>query len=155
MTPADLAAVSRIAAAVHPDHTEGDAVFAERLALWPRGCLVLEDASDVQGYALSHPWGREPPPLDTLLRALPSAPTVYYIHDVALLAEARGGGAGSAVVRHLAGIADAMALPLALVAVSGSAPFWARHGFAPMGAAGSSYGDGAVLMRRAPSTRPG
>jgi ribosomal protein S18 acetylase RimI-like enzyme len=155
MTPADLGAVSRIAAQVHPDHPERDAVFAERLALWPRGCLVLEGAGDVRGYGLSHPWGPEPPALDTLLHAVPSAPEVYYIHDVALLPEAREGGAGSSVVAHLAEIADDMALPLALVAVSGSAPFWTRHGFAPVGAAGGSYGGGAVVMRRALNTRPG
>ncbi|KAA2236492.1 GNAT family N-acetyltransferase [Salinarimonas soli] len=151
MTPADLPAVSRIAVAVHPRHPEGDAVFAERLALWPRGCLVL--GAGIRGYALSHPWGLHPPPLDTLLGALPARPEVYYIHDVALMPEARGGGAGSAAVARLAAVADAMGLPLALVAVPGSAPFWARQGFAITGPAGGSYGEGSVAMRRPASTR--
>ncbi|NEW95116.1 GNAT family N-acetyltransferase, partial [Rhodopseudomonas sp. BR0M22] len=40
MTPADLPAVDAIAAVVHAAYPEDAAVFAERLALHPDGCLV-------------------------------------------------------------------------------------------------------------------
>ncbi len=42
MTPGDLPAVLAIADVVHPDYPEDAAIFAERLALYPAGCRVLE-----------------------------------------------------------------------------------------------------------------
>lgn len=148
MIPADLPAVSAVAAVVHPDHPEDDAVLAERLALWPAGCLVLERSGRVAGYALSHPWAGPAPALNTLLRTLPANAALYYLHDLAILPEARGGGAGAAAVGLLAREAARLGLPMGLVAVSGSAPFWARQGFEPSGEAALSYGAGAVAMRR-------
>lgn len=131
MTAGDLAAVGGIAARVHPLFPEEDAVFAERLALHPAGCLVLEDAAGPAGYAVSHPWhAADFPPLDTLIGAIPPGAGAYYIHDVAILPEARGSGAAGTVARHLIAHAGRLGLPcLSLVAVNGSAPFWARHGF--------------------------
>jgi len=41
MTEADLPAALAIAEVVHPNYPEDPAVFTERLALYPRGCLVL------------------------------------------------------------------------------------------------------------------
>src|SRR5919202_5646322 len=86
----DVAGISAVAAAVHPSHPERDAVFAERLRLFPDGCRVLADGGR-GGDLLSHPWllGR-PPALDTLIHALPARPDTYYIHDLALRPERRG-----------------------------------------------------------------
>ena len=57
MAPADLPAVMEIAAVVHPDYPEDEAVFAERLRLAPSGCHVLADlAGALLGYLVSHPW---------------------------------------------------------------------------------------------------
>lgn len=155
MTAGDLAAVGRIAAVVHPLFPEDDAVFAERLALAPAGCLVLEDAAGPAGYAIGHPWrARDFPPLDTLLGALPADAEAFYIHDVAILPEARGSGAAGAVARRLIAHAAALGLgELSLVAVNGSAPFWARHGFADATDAGlrarlGGYGADALFMVR-------
>ncbi|PHK96825.1 GNAT family N-acetyltransferase [Pseudoroseomonas rhizosphaerae] len=126
---ADLPAVERIAAAVHPGYPEDAAVLAERLALHPGGCWMLEGAEEPVGYAISHPWHRRrPPALNTPLGALPDAPGTYYVHDVALLPAARGQGAAGRLMPLL--LAAARGLPeLSLVAVGGSVPFWERQGF--------------------------
>ena len=150
MRSGDLPAVSRIAAVVHPAHPESDTVFAERLALFPAGCLVLEGAGEVIGYAIAHPWwqGRAVA-LDSLLGALPAAPELIYLHDLALLPAARGFGAGAAAVRRLAELAAGR--PLALVALDGTEGFWRAQGFLPApGALPAGYGPGARPMERAP-----
>ena len=152
MTPADLPQVEAIGDVVHPDYPEAPSVLAERLALCPRGCHVLADARRLHGYAVSHPWrDLRPPPLNHLLGALPDFPDCAYIHDVALVGTIRGQGAGRRVVGCL--IAAAGALPVCLVAVGKSVPFWTRLGFAPAGDARTkamlkSYGASAVYMRR-------
>ncbi|WP_338662951.1 GNAT family N-acetyltransferase [Pararoseomonas sp. SCSIO 73927] len=128
MGAGDLPAVGAIAAAVHPGHPESDAVFAERLALHPAGCMMLQAGRAALGYAIAHPWHRRrPPPLNTLLGALPARPEVFYLHDLAILPAARAGGAGGAAVLALAEIAGG--LPMALVAIGGTEGFWRRQGF--------------------------
>lgn len=155
MTPPDLPAVAALAAAIHVAHPEDDAVFAERLALFPAGCLVLEEAGEIAGYVLAHPWRRlAPPPLDTLLGALPADADCLYLHDVALAPAARGRGAAAAVLERLATLARESHLPgIALVAVCGTPPFWIRQGFVAVDAPSlaaklASYGAGARLMER-------
>ena len=131
MTPSDLAAVSGIAARVHPDYPEDDAVFAERLALYPAGCFVLANGGETLGYLISHPWHfGQPPALNALLGTLPAPATTYYIHDLALLPAARGSGAAAAIVttliRHAA---EQQHQNISLVAVNNSVQFWQRQGF--------------------------
>ena len=131
MAAADLPAVMAVAAQVHPDYPESEAVFAERLALHPAGCLVLAGGEGIGGYVLSHPWRvGQVPALDSLLGPLPDDADAYYIHDLALVPAARGGGAASTGVERLAAHArDAGFGRMALVAVGNSAGFWRRHGF--------------------------
>jgi ribosomal protein S18 acetylase RimI-like enzyme len=131
MLAADLPAVIAVAAQVHPGYPEGEAVFAERLALHSAGCLVLAGGEGLAGYVLSHPWRLgQVPALDSLLGALPDPVDAYYIHDLALLPPARGSGAASACVARLADHAHGRGLArMALVAVGASAGFWRRHGF--------------------------
>ena len=153
MAPGDLTDVEVVGARVHPDHPEDDAVFQERLSLFPAGCLVLRDGPALIGYAISHPGTlNQPPKLNTLLGALPAHPDSFYIHDLALLPEARGPGAGAAAVAHLAGVARVGGFAtLSLVSVSGSAGFWHRLGFATIDAMTgqvASYGPSARYMVR-------
>jgi ribosomal protein S18 acetylase RimI-like enzyme len=136
MEAADLAAVGRVAAQVHPDYPEEEAVFAERLSLFPEGCLVLARPSDgalgeACGYVIAHPWRLgQPPALNSLLGALPGAADTLYIHDIALLPACRGGGAAGRVLGRLEDLARRRGLPgLSLVAVGGSPGFWLRQGF--------------------------
>ena len=153
MRPVDLPAAERIAAVVHPDFPEDETVFAERLALYPEGCRLLVGEGEALGYAITHPWRRgEPPALNSLLGALPARPDTYYIHDLALLPGARGGGAAGRLVTLLA--EQARGLPgMSLVAVNGSVPFWRRQGFSVvreprLAAKLRSYDAEACLMER-------
>lgn len=156
MTAADLPAVLAIAAVVHPGYPEDEAVFAERLRLSPSGCLVLDGADGPTGYVVAHPWQRAAPPaLNSLLGELPSQAGCFYIHDLALLPQVRGSGAGGVVVARLAEIAARAGLPrLALVAIDGSSRFWRRQGFREVHEPAlaeklASYDDAARYMERA------
>jgi len=156
MSAHDLAAVSAIAARVHPDHPEDEAVFAERLRLYPVGCQVLVAAEgDVVGYVISHPWCQgEPPALNVLLGEIPVPATIYYIHDLALLPGGRGNGAAAKIVTDLSRHAQQAGLAsVALIAVNHSNRFWQRQGFAIAAASGlngklASYGEHARMMAR-------
>lgn len=131
-TPADVPWMLGIAAKIHAAYPEDEAVFAERLRLYPAGCHVLAVEGWVAGYMLSHPWRLgEPPALNSLLGALPDNPDTYYLHDLALLPAARGAGAGAVIVEALAEQARAEGLAtMSLVAVHDSVAFWQRSGFA-------------------------
>lgn len=153
MAADDLPAVLDVSVRVHPGFPEGEAMFRNRLALFPAGCLVLEEAGAIAGYAVSHPIRRyRPPPLDVLLDALPADADDYYVHDVALLPRARGGGQARAGIERVLDVAAAY--PTAsLVSVYGTAPFWQRFGFAPVSDRDmreklTPYGEGAVYMLR-------
>lgn len=131
MSEADLPAVNALASRIHPDYPEDEAVFAERLRLYPDGCRVLEGEQGLVAYVVSHPWRHlEPPSLNALLGALPPQPSTFYIHDLALAPEVQGTGAATSVVVWLADHASACGLPdMSLIAVNGSAGFWQRQGF--------------------------
>lgn len=150
MQERDLPRAAAIAAVVHPDFPEDDAVFAERLRLYLHGCHVLMRDDTVAGYILSHPWhDGAPPALNTLLGRLPPSPPVYYIHDLALMPAARGSGAAADIVRDLITHARQAGFPsVALVAVNDSEPFWHRLGFRPAGSSVNlaSYGGNARYM---------
>lgn len=132
MTSNDLAAVEAIAAVVHLSYPEHGEVFAERRQRYAPGCWVFaaENAPPL-AYIISHPWLLlEPPPLDSLLGALPPEPDTYYIHDIALLPQARGSGAAGTIVQKLVTHARAIGMHrMSLIAVNASTPFWVRHAF--------------------------
>ncbi|MET0307276.1 MAG: GNAT family N-acetyltransferase [Sphingomonas sp.] len=128
MQASDLDGVVAVAAIAFPDHPEGRACFAERLALSPSLCFVLADGSDVAGYCIAYPWPLGSiPPLDTLLGALPESRDALYLHDLALARDARGGGHTRTILEAL--FARAGDKPIALVSVNASTAFWAGYGF--------------------------
>lgn len=156
MTPADLPGVEAIGHRIHVAYPEDDAVFVERLALFPAGCLILEGDGALVGYVLSHPWHhRTPPALNARLERLPADADCLYIHDLALLPEAQSRGAAGEIMRRLANLATTMRLPaMALVAIAGTSRFWERQGFTVVDAPElraklASYDADARLMRRA------
>jgi GNAT superfamily N-acetyltransferase len=149
MSAGDLAAVSAISDAVHGRFTEPVAVYAERLALYPAGCRVLEQDAAVVGYLISHPWYREAPPkLGALLGTIPPDADSYYLHDLALLPIARGTGAGKAALDFVKARARALGFSdIALMAVGGADLYWARQGFAYVpGDVDPTYASDAHLM---------
>jgi ribosomal protein S18 acetylase RimI-like enzyme len=152
MAEGDLPAVAALEVLCHaPLPPEGEALFAERLALFPQGCLAVGDGAGLAGYAVAHPARRgEPPHLGETLGALPAGADCLHLHDLALHPRARGRGLVGAVVTRLVALARAEGLArLSLVAVHGTAPLWARQGFAPAEAALHGYGGEAVYMLRA------
>ncbi|UVF18268.1 GNAT family N-acetyltransferase [Microvirga terrae] len=153
MTPEDLAQVQVLADMIHVDHPEDRAVLAERQRLYPTGCFMLTEDEHAIGYAFTHPWHLgEPPRLNRMLGELPSSPTTYYIHDVALLPTARGRGYAAQVTdRLIAHAREAGFDNLSLVAVNKSQTFWEKAGFRVLAAEGlkaklASYGPDAALM---------
>jgi GNAT superfamily N-acetyltransferase len=156
MTADDLDAVADLAVLGFPNHFEGRPCFANRLALYPRGCFVLaEGDGPPRGYLVAYPWRADSAPtLNTLIAAIPADAAVFYLHDVALHPEARGGHRSGVMIERLAEQARADGWPeIALVAVNDAAGFWARHGFtvrdAPdMAAKLASYGPDARYMVR-------
>ena len=133
MGPDDLDRVLRVADLVHPGYPEGHGVYEERMALFPRGCRVAEREGTIIGYAVMHP-GRigAPPPLDSALGALPDPADCLYIHDVALLPEARGTGLGAWALAHARTLALDLGLGrLALTSTPPARAYWERLGFAP------------------------
>ncbi|WP_233503334.1 GNAT family N-acetyltransferase [Sphingomonas psychrotolerans] len=149
MSAGDLATVSSISDAVHGRFTEPVAIYAERLALYPAGCRVLERTGGVVGYLISHPWHREnPPKLGALLGAIPPDADSYYLHDLALLPAARGTGAGKAALDFVKAQARALGFSdIALMAVGGADRYWAAQGFAYVPRdVDPSYGPAAYLM---------
>lgn len=149
MQATDVAGMVALAALVHPDLPEDAEVLAERLMLYPGGCFALDGPAGLAGYLLSHPWRLgHPPKLNRLLGGLPVAADTCYLHDLALHPAARGAGAAAAILREV--LADGGRWPTySLVAVSGSARFWRRHGFAATLAPDlAGYGPDAVHMVR-------
>jgi GNAT superfamily N-acetyltransferase len=132
MAPSDLDAVMAVAAVVHAGFFERREVFAERLALYPQGCwMAQEEGGAVGGYAVMHPARLGlPPALDSLLLQIDPAADCLYLHDVALLPQARGAGLGRALMQLLSGLMRGERRAYAaLVAVHGSAPYWRACGF--------------------------
>ncbi|MBH5368123.1 GNAT family N-acetyltransferase [Bradyrhizobium glycinis] len=151
----DLAAISAIAARIHPALPERAEVLAEKMRFCPEGCGVLDTPQDIVGYGLAHPWmQRQIPPLDTFLHELPDRADCLYVHDVAVLPDFRG-GVTRAYMAWLADMVSASGIAtLALVSVYTTRPLWERLGFravtadAALRAKLASYGEGATYMLR-------
>jgi GNAT superfamily N-acetyltransferase len=146
----DIPAIAALEALCHaPLPPEGEALFAERLALFPPGCLAADDADELVAYVVTHPWIRHAPPaLGQRLGALPAAPDCLHLHDIAIAPRARGQGLVASALAALIPVARAAGLgAITLVAVHGTAGLWARHGFAATGAAPESYGAGETMLR--------
>ncbi|WP_312468536.1 MULTISPECIES: GNAT family N-acetyltransferase [Brucella] len=131
MQAQDIARVTAVANVVHPDFFEDEAVFRDRFKVYPAGCFVLANGSEILGYGISHPWQLDSvPALNSILGELPKETSTYYIHDIALLPVVRSGGQASRVVELMAAQAERDGfVTMALVAVNGSQGFWEKKGF--------------------------
>ena len=151
----DAEMISAIEHRVHTLPPERIEVFREKIALFGAGCRVLTMGGRVVGYGIAHPWRFDDvPPPDRLLGAIPTDATCLFLHDVAMLPEARGSGASGAFVDHAAKVAAQEGLAsLALVSVYGTDGLWQRHGFVLSPSAATCrqlgrYGDTALYMVR-------
>ncbi|WP_186454572.1 GNAT family N-acetyltransferase [Nitrospirillum amazonense] len=154
MTAADLPPAFTLACAIHVDFFEALDIMADKLAAYPAGCLTLETANGgISGYAVSHPYARgRVPKLNHLLGGLPADADIYYIHDIAIDAAARGKGHAEMAVDLLAAHARSAGFrEMRLLSVNNSGAFWRRRGFSPAPDEQvdvSSYGSDATYMRR-------
>ncbi|UXN06674.1 GNAT family N-acetyltransferase [Bartonella sp. HY761] len=131
MNKSDLAAICEVASICHPDYPEDEAVLAQKQALAPQSCYILEKDSKPSGYILAHSWkAHNIPPLNQLLDGLPQDADTLYLHDIAILPDARIGGVGSLGLKNLYQQAKALGYSsMSLVAVNNSSPFWLKQGF--------------------------
>ncbi|QND54026.1 GNAT family N-acetyltransferase [Phyllobacterium sp. 628] len=156
MEAGDLASVIAMAAVIHTDFFEDDAIYLERMRLYGKGCFVLEGENGVLfGYAITHPWQLyTTPALNSLLGQIPQQPSTYYLHDIALMPASRGSGAAPRIVAILAEQAEWEGLEtMSLVSVNNSIGFWQKQGFevvhrAELDAKLKSYSDDACFMVR-------
>lgn len=157
MSASDLDAISELSNRVHINYPERQEVLAEKFALFPNGCFTLHGPDGVIcGYCFSHPWVEgAPPSLDTFLKALPENPSSYFVHDLTLDPSMQRRNLAGALVPLIVDIAKSIPVSrIALVAVSGSEPFWIRMGFRKtndadlQASARSKYDASAVHMQR-------
>jgi GNAT superfamily N-acetyltransferase len=146
---ADAEAIAALAAVVLGPYGEDVAVYAERIALAPEGCLVLARGDEILGHFLSHPWHcGAVPEINAMLGAIPNDADGWYIHDVVITSEARGAGFAATALATIAAAARARGIGvLTLIAVGGADRFWRRLGFEP-GEADRPLAAGKVYMER-------
>ncbi|KAK4159277.1 acyl-CoA N-acyltransferase [Cladorrhinum sp. PSN259] len=157
MSVSDINGVSLLADQVHSALPESDQVYKERLALFPEGCLVLADDSNVIcGYTISHPIRHQcPPALGSMLGKISPDANQFYIHDVVVSPSLRGKGMAKEAIDRMLALAEGRGYATAcLISVYGTRPFWARFGFVPEAVDEGfreklkGYGDDAVYMIR-------
>ena len=153
LSTSDVKDIDQIARQIHPTLPERLEVFEEKVGLFPEGCYKFVSGERMVGYALSHPWKLfSVPTLDEFIGELPSNPDCIYLHDVAVLPEARGHNAAGSFVAKIKEIAERMHIQkLSCVSVYGTDVLWSRFGFEAVSSAKmnkklSSYGDSAKYM---------
>jgi hypothetical protein len=132
LTSTDLDRVDEIAGSLHTGLPERTEVFAEKLTLFPAGCMKLvAPRGEMLGYGITHPWKLNSiPPLDEFLNGIPHDSNCLYVHDVAILSEARGQNASEKYIEKIAAIAKGTGISkLACVSVYGTDVLWEKVGF--------------------------
>ena len=145
MLPEDIPAVYSLANRVHTLYESID-IFVERQKLCPEGCFCLETDS-ILGYAISHPYTKDSPPLDTLLHKIPDESTCWYIHDIVISPEYRHQGYASTIVERITYIAKQKYNYLALTSVNGTELFWKKHGFEIESISSPTYGSSFYMVK--------
>lgn len=122
----DIPQVFEMANQVHELYEE-PAIFTERQSLCPEGCFVLDSI----GYAISHSYWLDSPPLNTLIHQLPLS-NCWYIHDLVILPEYRKRGYATSILHILTNLAKQQGKKyLTLTTVNHTEAFWTRRGFRP------------------------
>ncbi|MFE7574201.1 GNAT family N-acetyltransferase [Streptomyces sp. NPDC057521] len=132
--------------------SEDRGVLQSRASASPATSFVLDAGERVGGYllALSYPRFRFPDP-DVQESEVFSSSNLH-LHDLVIGSESRNRGWATRMVRHLTDAARALRYErISLIAVSGTAGFWSRHGYRPHPevALPDGYGPDALYMSRA------
>jgi GNAT superfamily N-acetyltransferase len=160
LTAADLDDVLAVQRSAYvEDLLEGKATFAAMLLACPTGCFALRSGGRLRAYFFTHPGSSQmlPPALDSTTEhhgADSEAPAdLYYLHDLAVHADARTLGAGTRLLHRAVGAARAGGFDrVALTAVQEAQHYWARFGFSVVAPATLDAGARARLTTYA--TRP-
>lgn len=146
----DAAAIAALARVELGDYGEAADLYAERIALAPDGCWVLDGGDAIMGHCISHPWRRfGPPAMHSLLGRLPGDPDCWYLHDVVVAPAARGTKAVARLLPILSDIAVRNGITtLVLIAVGGADAYWARQGFVAATGGAEGFGADAMYMER-------
>jgi hypothetical protein len=131
LSPSDFDAVDRIAQTIHVDLFERTEVLFDKVSHFPQGCRKLVRDGETLGYAIAHPWFiNEIPQIDQFLPKRDEVRDCLFLHDVAVLSEARGSNAAGEFIALLRPLAQARGLRfLACVSVYGTVGLWSRFGF--------------------------
>lgn len=168
ITDTDWPAIAALEAATYTalGLSEGEAALRSRARVSPDTCTVLDHAGRPVGYLLALPYPPfHCPDLAAVEHCAEQGPAVtaprpdnLHLHDVVIAPEHRGQGLARRLLRHLTASARAAGYAqISLVAVAGSAPFWAGHGYRPHPGVPlpDSYGNDAVYMSApVPAGRP-
>jgi len=155
MRPVDLPSISEIEVLCYTEIApESDECLLAKLSASPSTCYVACQQHKVVAYLISLPGSFEhPPELHAVTCELPPNPDTLYLHDLAVSPNARGTGAGKALVERFITRAKELNFKHAsLIAVQGSKTYWERYGFRPIPQTGAlkaklaSYGDNAEYM---------
>jgi len=130
----DWPRIVTLEAAAYAEHglSEDPAVLASRARAAPDLCFVLDTGDEIAGYVLALPQPAFTCP--DLARPSPdSAGSGYlHLHDLVVADRFRRQGRAMTLVRHLTSAALSQGYQrISLVAVAGSAPFWAARGYHP------------------------
>ncbi len=117
--------------AYHAIVPEADEVMVRKFELCPNGCFAAWKNGRIWGYILSHPWTlAEFPVLDTYIEALPDKADSWYIHDLAMLKDLHGCGAGRLLVERVLAEAEQSGFLLShLVSIQDTKKFWEKNGY--------------------------
>ncbi|MFD7104287.1 GNAT family N-acetyltransferase [Streptomyces celluloflavus] len=131
--------------------SEERAALESRVHASPSTCFVLELGQQLAGYllALPYPAFRYPDLIRTEETVFPSRN--LHLHDLVIAENLRGRGLAQHLLHHVTATAGAQGYEqISLVAVAGSAAFWAANGFVAHDEAvpAESYGANAVYMFR-------
>lgn len=158
MVLADLSQVLSIQHRCYPHaYHEPLAAFENKLRSSAESAWLAVSGEEVQAYLVSLPVDEAHfPALHATNWVPPKQAKWLYLHDLAVAPLHRGSGAGQRLIAQALSRSRALGLEgLALVAVQGSQPYWARQGFheeavghAALREALRSFGDDAVFMMR-------
>lgn len=128
----DLQVVYAMHESAHKGLPESREVLEEKFQLFPHGWLVFEKTARIVGYGISYPWRLYTVPvLNSRMGTLPKCPNCLFLHDLALLPEARGKNSAQGFLQLAAMLAASHKLQaLTGVSLYGSSRLWVRYGFA-------------------------
>lgn len=121
--------INQIGDICYPDLPETPEIFRHRIEQFPEGCRMLIKDEEIVGYGIAYPWELlSIPPLDSYLKPLPKLPLCMYIHDVAILPEARGHSASKDYVEYISELALSMSINFVCgVSVHGTSSLWKKY----------------------------